>query len=123
MKIFGKFIATIVVCTFSFGASAAHIYYSASGSEDGVHYDKVIEEHNGVFNQSHSLICKDPGNTVCGWQYPPSVGGNQWNTIYSYVTAQVANGNNSGNTNLNGTATVKWSYDPQTDLLEIWAND
>ena len=100
-------------------ASAKHIHIHREGSNDGVHYNRVVE-HSTWF--SHTLTCKDPGATTCAWATTPVVGGFSADEIESFVMDKIRNGSTTGETNYNGTVLVKWTYDVN-GVLDIEMTD
>lgn len=117
-----KIVATFLLVLFiANNADAKLIKIYRRGSDDGVHYNKVTES-NGLF--VHSLSCTDPGTIECGWATStPYFGDISADEIENFVISKINNNEYSGSTNYNGLAYVTWTYNPDTDELEITMND
>lgn len=121
MKIYLTLLLSLLTVT-SFAKDKITI--TQQGSEDGSHYDYVHESHDtGLFGINHDLKCKRPGAITCGWVSPPVIGGINVEDLQAFVNDKIANGENSGSTTYNNVVYLSWSYDPDTDLLTITAEE
>ncbi len=117
-KISLAFILVLFVIT---SVDAKNIKIHRRGSTDGIHYDKVTETH-GLF--SHTLSCTNPGAIQCGWAaVAPTIGGYSATDIENWVLTQLSNGINSGSTRYNNEVYVTWTYNVDTDELDITMSD
>ena len=121
MKINSRILFVLcTICFFAFETNAKKIEIFRKGSEDGVHYDRINESHT-LFKDKLSYT--QPGNTKCGWNQPPTIGGESAEEIEDWVLEQVASGTKNGDATYNETVFLKWSTDADSGALTIVMTD
>jgi hypothetical protein len=67
--VFPLFLALMLVSSNAAFAKLRIIIITKKGSIDGLHYAEKKEAHANGF---HLLQCKNPGYTLCDWDFPPT---------------------------------------------------
>ena len=118
-KVFLIFGILLFACNSLF---ARRIEVYKRGSDDGVHFNSVVEKH--TFNKD-KLTCVEPGEIVCDWSglFLSFEGGITYNQVDSYVMKQIEMGYTSGNTLYNGVVQVSWSTDSDGGLTIIMTDE
>lgn len=85
----------LVLSLFFFVSSTYAVHVKIEKKDGGLcGYKKVTETHTA---NGHDLICSDPGNEKCIWEYPPKlVDGKTAQNIIEIIERQISNGFRGG---------------------------
>lgn len=114
-----KILLTFLFLTTTCIAYSDTIVIIRQGGKDNK-YNRVTESHN---EGNHRLSCTGTGNNECGWNIPPSIGGEDVIEIEIWVQNQIDDGKNNGVVRYNNKVEVSWTKNEKSGEVTIRMND